>query len=507
MKYFIVYLFLLCLPIFSFSQNKPLDDDSMNKKIILPIEIEMVDKRQPIIYNVPSQDLSLDYKAILVKPLSFQPNKKGEYNWLKIGAGDCNNRQVLTSLLLPIGANNLQCIAGYSSASVNKIQAHQHLLANVSYQYFSEKNDANLGAEITINNQNRYGLDNVNARSQNFNSFKIFGKWMPKDNATKRNNSIINGEVKYIKTNTSLAELNAKLNGNFIFKKGKKDLCINIIGQYNNMYDDSSSRDVSYIQPSVGYQASKENTDWKLGLSGIIGSSIFYPIPYLQLNHKLANKNIIHFNIQGQALQTSLHDALLQNPFAEYNINNFEIGRLYQASVGYTFAIKKSTTANVKIAYNDYQNAIQYNNELNLVSNLILVDFVDASSIQYQFGLLYHATQDWQIGFDAGLQSFIQNEISHIPTTDVNIYSHFQISQKLKWKLDYVFRNGIQVRTLVGIAITTKPNHDLHTELNYQLMKHINIYTQVNNILNQTNQRWYGYDSYQRNFVVGLQLH
>jgi hypothetical protein len=496
---------------YAFAQNTAIDNDSLVKKSFLPTEIEMKDNRQPIIYNVPNQDLSLNYKALPVKPLSFQPNKKGEHNWVKIGLGNLNNRQVVGNAVLPIGSNSVHLMGGYSYARANQSQAHTHVTSALDYHHQSEKNSANIGIAFSDYQQNKYGFEkdiNANAPSQNWWNVEVNGGWQPKSELDVRRNTNVLGKIRFLKTNTDLTELHADIDWQYKVKAGKGNWQLGFMGQYNNMYNKDSSNDVSFIQPTAGYLLQNNNTFFRIGLSAIAGNEMFYPMPYLEVRTKLSSKTLFHLGTKGNVLQANLYDAFSKNPFANYDINKFRVGRLYQVFAGLTVSAGTKATVNFKVSYNDYRNAIMYNNYELLNQNIMVTSFISTSSMHYQTGFLYQATQDFQIGFDGGMQKFIGVQIIDMPKVDINAYSHLQITQKVKWKLNYVYYNGMIINGMfLGWIKELKPIHDLHTELSIIVHKKWSIYGQVNNILNLENARWYGYNSYKSNFMVGLQWH
>ena len=65
---------------------------------------------------------------------------------------------------------------------------------------------------------------------------------------------------------------------------------------------------------------------------------------------------------------------------------------------------------------------------------------------------------------------------------------------------------GLYARNAAGQPISIDMNTDLGGNIEYLLIPRLAVFLQVNNILNQKYQRWYGYEAYGTNIYGGLRL-
>ena len=65
---------------------------------------------------------------------------------------------------------------------------------------------------------------------------------------------------------------------------------------------------------------------------------------------------------------------------------------------------------------------------------------------------------------------------------------------------------GIYVRDISGNTKTLTPGVDAGFSAEYQLIKRLSVFAQVNNLFNDKYQRWYGYEAYGLNIYGGIRF-
>jgi outer membrane receptor protein involved in Fe transport len=65
---------------------------------------------------------------------------------------------------------------------------------------------------------------------------------------------------------------------------------------------------------------------------------------------------------------------------------------------------------------------------------------------------------------------------------------------------------GIRARDVMFNALTLNPATDVSLSAEYQIIPRLSAFMQVNNLLNNKYQRWYGYEVYGFNIYGGLRL-
>ncbi|MCX8471972.1 MAG: hypothetical protein ORN55_09360 [Chitinophagaceae bacterium] len=498
------------------AQIKPLDNDSLQKQNFAPSEVQMEIKRENFIYNMPMQDLLLEYKALPAKPLSFKAKPSGEYNWLKLGYGSLQNKIAEASTQIHINKKVLHLLGAYNAASASILQNHSHLLFGASL--FTPNNNnykAQYGMQIVNQNQNKYGyfysvdsIDEPNYLTKiRFTAVQANAKW----NKENQNKNYWQPEIAahIVNTNTTLQEanLNATLAYHFINKK-EGNWIVELNTQVAQIKNASGNTNYSFVQPNIGYKVQNENRELAIGTIALLTNANQYLLPYFTFQKKAGEGELIFSaGIKCESLQTNLKNLLAINPFADYANRNLQIGVLQKAYLGFSKDINNTMIVHAQVNYINYQNAIRFNSQFDSMKhNSIVFDFINTNGVSLQTGLQYRATKKILLGTDFDFQYFLGADIYQIPKMQNTSYFVKNFSKKLSWKTNLLWMSGLssnnENNTLKSIAAI----RDVNTKVEYIFGKWVGAYAQWNNILNAKNMHWYGYQSYQSNIAVGVQL-
>jgi hypothetical protein len=517
MKTVITSFLLVAIVSSTQAQIKSLDNDSLRKTDLTPSEVSIENKREAIIYNVPTQDLQLDYQSQPAKPLSFQPNAKSNHQYLRVGVGSLAQIQIAGSAQLPLAKNTLDLMAGFSRAKGSALQQHQHGMIDAQLHSKSNQWKSNYGINFIAQAQNKYGnydkadsIANTNfSAAQNFWAMQANASWQPIVSTLKKTYITPSLQAYNLQTNNGINEKNIIGNVMLEHKVNAKNSFIASAKAIGNLLSDAdTSISLSNVQPNIGYKHSTENTQWSIGAKGIFGHRFTAYLPYVELVTKgKESKLILSLGANGDVLQPNFESIITQNPFASYNVSKIELGSLYKTYIGLSIPVKLNFTMHGQINYLMYSNTNDYvTYQISLNEYYTDHSLKSANAIQYQASCLYKNTDNFQIGADASLIQFDNIVIQYLPTKVFNAYFALNINAKTNWKTSFQHQSGMYTFTdLTGVYRPHSPVNDLHTDLHYQFYKKLGAYLQWNNILNRANERWFRYQSYASNVVIGLQ--
>ena len=92
------------------------------------------------------------------------------------------------------------------------------------------------------------------------------------------------------------------------------------------------------------------------------------------------------------------------------------------------------------------------------------------------------------------------------PTFELDFKTSYQITEYLRTELSYEFAGG-RYACVDGEAVSMDNIHDLSLGVNYSVLSFANLFLNLNNILAQEYQNWYGYTAQRFNLMAGVSLH
>jgi hypothetical protein len=370
--------------------------------------------------------------------------------------------------------------------------------------------------QVGVQQQNKYGyfVKNNNLPTALYNDNQHFyylqaeGQYKTaKESSIKVDHKIV---VQHTNGYNNLTENNlAVFANNFYTISTNKGIVFGGSAQTNKVKQDTNtSNNLQYLHPIAAYQSNTKNHFLEIGASYIASNTVQQIFPHFCFSKKINSSNSM-FMLKSAAivLPQNLQQVLAYNPFADFTINQLQTGSHWKSSAGLVLQLSKKLAVDGHYSYNVYKNAISYTNSFDTnMYNTITVNNVNAVSSNIDIGLVYRASSNIQIQSQVTIQRFGATTIAHLPTLQNSTSVNIQILKNINTKFNYAYLAGISGVTETNTATTISPISDLHAELVWKISKKISLFTQFNNILNNTNARWFGYQSYRNNYVIGLQL-
>jgi hypothetical protein len=137
----------------------------------------------------------------------------------------------------------------------------------------------------------------------------------------------------------------------------------------------------------------------------------------------------------------------------------------------------------------------------------IVYDNVQA--LAFQLSARYKVANKWSAGLAGNFYSFstgVQQHAWHQPPVRVMGDFTAAVLPKLSVSAYLSLLAGIYALDASSKAVVLDPVFDVGGGAEYQLIKRLSAFVQIDNLLNNTNQRWYRYNAYGFNIYGGLRL-
>ncbi len=497
-----------------FAQPTPLDNDSLQYEISIPAMLEVPVNRQKIVYNIPNQEVKVDYQSTPVKPLSFQPNEnklKGSA-WLLLGT--LQSLDVGASLYSPIKKNGLELLCNLNKTSGVNYQKHTQFLLNAIYKMPKKFKSSELQFAVKTNQQYNYGIyknmdTSVFDKNRNQLNYDLFS-------AEWRNTNFVNEGAKqnalYKIGTTFLNGTNASeslLQANYYYQKfAKKDFMwvLKIDGVINAISGNRFTNTLFYAMPSVGLKTEKNNKKYEVGLQTLFTNKETKLLPYGHF--KLTSTNLLSHMVIGlknNVVEGSLKNILQVNPIAVVN-NTLEHGYQSNYYAGIVYSINPQVTVSSNL---DFVNGKSFDFFVSQNANLersIVTDFHKVEGFKWNVEAVYQVVEKMEIG--ANYQYWKNNGLAYslIPKNLIIAYINATPLPKLMAQASIHIQNG-QIGRIEGFSLPKQNLStyiDLHTQMQYQFAKKWFGLLRINNLLNAKNEQFVGYGSYGINGLVGV---
>ncbi len=486
-----------------------------------------VDNTHPVFnYNVPQQTLNYSYNSLPLRPLALgRDTTLPPYpNYVKLGGGN------LSTLFLDAGIGSLKgknyetAFHLHSITQQGSIQDQKSSLTDFEADGTLHKASGQWhGFVDAMRNQYSYfGYNHdlyqptADSIKQTFTSVKV-GADMQKENAadSKFNyHPAIAASIYADKFSTT--ETSFTLNAPFYYRiDSSLDLQIaanGIFTQYKNAQQ-SFSNNIIQFDPGINYHTGSFTAH--AYLSPAIGSNENYLLPNLGATYNIP-KTLFTINAGWTA-------SVRQNTYEQLTTENPYIFNSFVAPQG-MYAPQQTRSDEV---YGGIQTNL--GNHLSLSGRVSwwqydhLPVFLNNIGDQKQFSVLYDNNLN-----ATSLQAALTYKVANKFSADVQgiFYTYFNGSQAKAWQEPGIrLRGSLLYRPIAALSLTAyanvldqiyalqnativklDPTLDIGGSAEYQLIPRLSVFLQVNNLLNNKNERWLGYQSYGTNIYGGLRF-
>ena len=481
-------------------------------------------------YQVPTQNLSFQYRPISLIPRSYNEKETSfpvNTTNLKVGFGNYNN-QFFEATYNAVDKNKL---SHAFEASFETSNGMQYL------QQFNHKNFAYMGS-IRINENNsiqtdvfyqntqryRFGLvpDNSSLSLGDYaQPFTLFGtslKWVNDNSKNKLINKLFNPILKFenfkglASTNNFWVEIynpmSFKLKGS-----GKINLDFSYnYSKYTHINHANQSNSIFVIQPSI--ELNKWNSSIKVGVNPSFTTKEFALFPLVQFSKKLKDTNYL-FVANWQTILTNNNYASLSmiNPWMAAP-TTLKITTQEKKALALFINASKNLQYNFGLSLNDYRN-IPFFNRINNVakSQFFGLQFQPifeyrAITLEFVTAMRYQLSSQFIVKANAKYIQFnsIKENTNAWGILPLNINGELSWYPSKKWSIDggMQYWSGASFENDAGKAYDLNNTLVLNASFNYQLTTHLKAWAKGENLLDKKYQRWAEYPSLGVQLIAGI---
>lgn len=471
-------------------------------------------------YDVPQQTLYYAYNSTPLRPLALGKNLNEQpfANYVKLGAGNVGTIYGDAGIGLIKGKDFESAIHLHHLSQKGSIENQQSSLSGIEATADIRKDtrDWHVGLDAAHNRYHYYGYDHdlyyyaKDAVAQAYTSVKALASVSNVRDTTTR--FIYSPEigVSYYGAKYNTNELTANLRAPLTYQINKElGLHMDVTGAVTSYKADTVTTGNNYIVASPGVKLNTKNfSGYALAGFGVGKNNATWLLPNIEAVFRLPNISMV---VTGGWLasirQNTYAQLTTENPFlmSRYPVRQTKSDEVYLKVVGsggehFAYGVKASWLNFLDMAtfLNDVGDRKQF-----------YVLYQDVQAIAVQATARYHVANHWSAGVTGEVYSFYSSTdqyVWHQPTTRVAADVMYNITPKLNASAYIYVLGGIRARDVMFNALTLNPATDISLSAEYQIIPRLSAFMQVNNLLNNKYQRWYGYEVYGFNIYGGLRL-
>lgn len=274
----------------------------------------------------------------------------------------------------------------------------------------------------------------------------------------------------------------------------------------------SISNNLFSIQPSLKY--SNKNVRLKAGIANVYGKrDQAYWLPDLYAQFFILNDGLkIDLGWKSSVIRNTFKELSTINPFV-FSQSRIQQTKSDQVFVGFESRLGTHLSFGAQLSWRQWLdmpmfNAMEQTEYQYLVFEPQYLSKVQAANpeafIQYDLGPNF-GVKGYLSYFNYNVTEGI-DRILHMPKFKTGGQIRMKFFKRLLIEGQADFWNGIYAQTLFGEEVKLKPFLDLQVRGDFTITPRWSAFVSVNNILNQTYQRWYDYDHFGINFIGGVRF-
>lgn len=506
-------------------------------------------KQEPISleYNVPDRLLPILYPQANLKPLAIAKEKQAQYfgSFARIGLG--TQWTPLAEIFITEGKNDkfqFGAHGRYQSAHGQKIKTQDYTNTDVTAFANALVKKSILKTKVFYHQDINfyYGYDLFRKPfNNNFveyeqkdlkQQFNTAGVQIDLLNAERRSSEFdYNGSLQY-NYYWDRFKLNEQyINVDFTLKKSfnnKHHVSLQLMDDYS-VFTDINSQKVNRNIFSAKAKYHFIHGEWNLfgAINPLWEVGIFHLFPDIGLQRSLYKEYIVLYNGWKMELRKNSYQSLTQqNPWLEQvTVNQLRNGWLEERFLGLKGTIQKFNY-NIRFAQNLYRHMPVFVNSFGIIPNSNSISVPNFSSpfdrrtnilnLHTELGYLVNSNLEFNFVFDFNnFEQDVVARIYHAPRFMAKFNTRYSIAEKVLLQLDIIGLDGVYYidygNPFDALAEETdkklKGTADINIGATYIFSKRFSFFTQLNNLASIKYQRFYLYQNYGFNAIVGATLH
>lgn len=239
----------------------------------------------------------------------------------------------------------------------------------------------------------------------------------------------------------------------------------------------------------------------------------FYPTIHTDI--RLYGKLLTAFvGLDGELQKNTLRTFVQENPFLGNNAMLYNTNKAFEFYGGGKGVLGEKVDYFLKLSYANYKNLYFYNNSFADTSRFnIFYAQGNTSVVNFNAKLSYEVASQLTVGIDANFTGYsVSNKDSlklsawHRPTSQINIYSTYNLKNKIFFNVNFYYIGGIKARNFISKKedVTLDAALDLSLKTEYKVSNSFSGFLEINNIIGKKYQLLQYYPSKGINLLLGL---
>ncbi|PZF71742.1 TonB-dependent receptor [Taibaiella soli] len=484
-------------------------------------------------YTVPAQTLFFTYHSLPLKPLALGKDTTHDpfANYIKFGLGN------LKTIYLDAGIGSLKGENFATAIHVHHLSQSGNIDNQNSAQtgleaegtLYKQKNNWHAGFEGYRNQYSWYGYNHDLVEYTKSDVQQIYYKFGAE--VDMYNNQPLAWGLNYhpevsagVFTANNVADGHKlsperSINLNVPFSKDFDTsfrIQLGLVGKFAQLSVDDHSVSNNYFQVTPAAFYHKNNFSANLGLYPTFAKNITYLLPDIGLHYTLPSSQIgFGAGWSASLIQNTFEQLATKNPYISitdiYNNNGNTIRQtrtdeLYgsaQTNIGHHI------TVSARLSWWTYRNLPMFMNNYSDEKQFSVLYENKVNAISLQANLRYQISNNFAVGFSGTWYNFYNSTGAHVwqePGVRLRADLMFRPIPKLTitaytYVLDHIYavNTNNESTKLKGVF-------DLGGGAEYQIIPRLSVFLQINNLLNNANERWLGYTSYGFNIFGGIRF-
>ncbi len=471
-------------------------------------------------YEVPQQSLYYTYSSLPLRPLALgrEAIKLPFPNYVKLGGGNLSTIFLDAGIGGIYGTNYETYIHVHHISQKGSIKNEQSSLSGLEADWLQhgKKSEWHTSLAAERNQYYYYGYDhnlgldpNVDSLKQTYTSVKLGLDMKNVDNKAKFSyHPAFNASL--FTAAQSSSEINVGLNLPFEYKFDTTvQALLGMTGDFAHLNTLDSSRDNTFVAVSPGIRIVTGGFYGHAVVSFAMGiNNKQYLLPDIRAAYFIPDSRLtFSAGYQSTLRQNTYEQLTTENPyiFNAYKLMQTRKDELYgeiQGGVGdhFSFAGRASW-----LTFNDLPT---YLNDIGDHKQFYIV-YDSVKAVAFKISARYKVGNKWSAGASGDFYGFNNGNLQHVwhePALKIKGDFTALIASKLTVSVYLSILGGIYAKDATHNAVLLKPVADLGGNAEYQVIPRLSAFVQLNNLLNNNYQRWYGYQAYGLNIYGGLRL-
>jgi len=469
-------------------------------------------------YIVPQQSLYYTYNSPALKPLALGSDSMENFypNYVKIGAGNLSTIYLDAALskikwkdyegIVHINHISQEGSLKYQQTSLSGIDAegtvHRngnawHGFADGSidqYHYYGYDHDVYspstdsvkqtfTGIHLGLDMQNeKAGYMGINYHPAVFASFYR--------DAFSANESTLGFNIPISKTIDESLEVTGAINATVT------QLAVNSKSNGNNIFA---------ISPGINFN--KQNWGIRAVLSPTAGNSGIYLLPDIDLHYRLQSIYLLNAGWQATLKQNTYEQLSTENPYIynTYAMHQTQSNELYAGIKG---SMGNHIFFSGRLSWWQYSKMPVFLNDSGEQKQFYIIWYDKVNNVSIQANARYDVADIFSAGIGMHYNKYSSDNgtVWHEPSFIVKGDLVICPIAKLTCTAYLSVLSGMKALNAQHEETSLPTTLDIGGNASYQIINRLSVFLQINNLLNNKNERWLGYQSYGLNIYGGLRL-